>query len=383
MKLFTGLFLAASLTFSPFTFTGRLQQDPENPSKSFQVTKGGNLEVDVEPGSVEIEPWSKDEVFIQAENIDDRSPERLKMTQSGNSVTLKYRDRRQYNNDIRFTINVPKEFNAHIVTSGGNVEEHEQLKGSFSVETKGGNVRIEEIVGNVKIESGGGNIRGEVIDGDATIKTGGGSVTIKTTTGQADVSSGGGSLRFDKVGKALTMSTGGGSVNVGDVGGGAEVKTGGGSINVGKVQQSLKLSTGGGSVEVKGASGDMSVRTGGGSVTMEDVTGTLTLKTGGGDVSVELTPSGKGGSKVYSGGGDIRFYVPENAKATIEATLNIKHGWGNSWKRYKITSEFKADKFEKNEDDESMFGSYILNGGGNRIELETTNGNIDIRKLKK
>jgi DUF4097 and DUF4098 domain-containing protein YvlB len=360
-----------------------VQQDTENPSKSFQVTKGGNLEVDVEPGSVDIEPWDKSEVFIQAENLDEQSPERLKMTQSGNSVSLKYRDRRHFNTDIRFTINVPREFNAHIVTSGGNVEEHEQLKGYFFVETKGGNVRLDEIVGNVKIESGGGNIRGETIDGDASIRTGGGGVTIKTTTGQADVSSGGGSLRLDKVGKSLTMSTGGGSVNVGDVGGGAEVHTGGGSITVGKVQQTLKLSTGGGTVEVNGASGDMTVRTGGGSVTMEDVTGTLALKTGGGDITVELTPSGKGGSKIYSGGGNIRFSVPENAKATIEATLNIKHGWGNSWKRYKISSDFKADKLEKDEDEESMFGSYSLNGGGERIELETTNGNIDIRKLKK
>jgi DUF4097 and DUF4098 domain-containing protein YvlB len=383
MKLLAGFFLAASLTFSPFTFTGRIQQDPESPSKSFQATKGGNLEVDVDPGSVEIEPWSKDEVFIQAENIDERNPDRLKMSQSGNTVTLKYRDSRRYNNDIRFTINVPKEFNAHIATSGGSVEERERLKGSFSVETKGGNVRMDEIVGNVRIESGGGSIRGETIDGDANIRTGGGSVTIKTTTGQAEVSSGGGSLRLDKVGKGLTMSTGGGSVNVGDVGGGADVRTGGGSISVGKVLQSLKLSTGGGSVEVKGASGDMMVRTGGGSVTMEDVSGTLALKTGGGDVSVELTPSGKGGSTIYSGGGDIRFYIPENAKASIEATLNLKQGWGRSWKRYKITSDFKADKSEKNEDEETVFSSYTLNGGGDRIELETTNGNIDIRKLKK
>ena len=383
MKLFVGLFLAASLSVSPLVTTSTVQQDPENPSKSFQAQKGGSLEVDVDPGSIAIEPWDKDEVFIQAENIDEREPDRLKMTQSGNTITLKYHDRRWRNDNIRFTINVPAEFNAHIVTSGGNVEERDHLKGSFSVETKGGNVRMDEIVGNVRIESGGGNIRGETIDGDANIRTGGGSVSIKTTTGQADVSSGGGSLHLEKVGKGLTLSTGGGSVEVGDVAAGAEVQTGGGSIRVGKVQQMLKLSTGGGSVQVQGASGDMTVRTGGGSVTMEDVTGTLALKTGGGDVSVELTPSGSGGSKIYSGGGDIRFYIPANAKASIEATLNIKNGWGHSWKHYKISSDFKADKFEKDDDDGSQFASYNLNGGGNTIQLETTNGNIDIRKLSK
>jgi DUF4097 and DUF4098 domain-containing protein YvlB len=383
MKSFAGFFLAACLTVSPVVFTGWVHQDPENPSKSFQVKSGGDLEVDVDPGSIYIEPWAKEEVFIQAENIDERNLERLKMTQSGNTVTLKYRERRRYNNDIRFTINVPAQFNAHIITSGGNVEERDKLKGTFAVETKGGSVRLDEIVGNVRIESGGGSIRGDMIDGDANVRTGGGSVKIKTTTGQADISSGGGSLTLEKVGKGLTMSTGGGSVHVGDVGAGAVVKTGGGSIHVGKVLKSLKLTTGGGSVEVQGASGEITVRTGGGSVSMEDISGTVALKTGGGDVSVELTPSGSGGSTIYSGGGDIRLYVPQQAKTTIAATLNLRHGWGGKWKRYRIISDFKADKYQEDEDGESIDASYTLNGGGSTIELETTNGNIEIRKLAK
>lgn len=383
MKVFAGLFLASALTLSPMTFNGVVQQDPENPSKSFTVTKGGNLEVDVDPGSISIEPWSKDEVFIQAENIDPKDPDRLKMTQSGNTVTLRYRDRRFRSNDIRFTINVPTEFNAHIATSGGSVEQQDKLKGNFTVDTKGGNVRMDEIVGKVDVESGGGSIRGETIDGDAHIRTGGGSVSIKMTTGDADVSSGGGSLRMDKVGKGLTLSTGGGSVNVGDVGSGAEIQTGGGSVVVGKVLQNLKVGTGGGSVEVNGASGDISVRTGGGSVTMENITGTLALKTGGGDVRVELTPAGTGGSKIYSGGGDIRFSIPEQAKANIQATLNLHRGWGDRGKRYKITSDFKSDKYEKDEDGETVFASYTLNGGGSTIELETSDGNIEIRKMSK
>ncbi|HEY6951529.1 MAG TPA: hypothetical protein VI758_03925 [Bacteroidota bacterium] len=383
MKFLAGLFLSASLSFSPLFFTGSPQQDPENPSKSFQVTKGGNLEVDVDPGSVFIQPWAKDEVFIQAENIDDRNPERLQMTQSGNTVRLKYRDRRRDSRDLRFTVNVPVQFNVHISTTGGSVEQRDQLKGEFSVDTKGGNIELEEVDGTVGIESGGGNIRGQKIDGNAKIRTGGGNVTIKMLTGEGEASSGGGSMRFENVGKSLKLDTGGGSVAVGDVGAGADIRTGGGSVKVGKVLQSLRLTTGGGSVEVKGASGDLTVRTGGGSVSMEDCSGTLALKTGGGDVSVELTPSGKGGSTVYSGGGDVKFWIPEDAKASIQATLKIKHEWGNPWKRYKINSDFKSDKYEKDEDGELITAAYTLNGGGDKIELETTNGSIDIRKMKK
>jgi len=58
-------------------------------TKSFTVQKGGLLEVDVEPGAVRIEPWSKDELMVEAEGIDERHPDRLVMTQSGNNVTIR------------------------------------------------------------------------------------------------------------------------------------------------------------------------------------------------------------------------------------------------------------------------------------------------------
>ena len=189
MKLIVGMLLSAGLTFSPFVFPGGVRQDQENPSKSFQVKTGGNLVVDVQPGSVHIEPWSKDEVFIQAENIDERYPDRLQMTQSGNTVTLKYRDKRWNNNEIRFTISVPVEFNANIKTSGGGVEQQDVLKGNFEVDTRGGGVDIEEIDGRVDVQTGGGSIRAEKIDGDAKLKTGGGSVSAKLVTGEMEVES--------------------------------------------------------------------------------------------------------------------------------------------------------------------------------------------------
>ncbi len=383
MKLFAGLFLSASLSFSPIVFPGYIHQDQENPSKSFQVTAGGSLVVDVEPGSVHIEPWSKNEVFVQAENIDDRSPDRLKMTQSGNTVTVRYRDRRWSSSDVRFTINVPVEFNAKITTSGGSVEERNTLKGSFDVDTRGGSVEFEEIVGTVDVRSGGGSIRGEKIDGTATLKTGGGNVTVKLSTGETQVETGGGSIRIGKVGKGLKLDTGGGSINVEEAGGEANVHTGGGSVHIGKVASKLSVSTGGGSVEALGASGANTVRTGGGSVTLENFVGSVNLRTGGGEVSVELIPNGTGNSNIFTGGGDVKLFLPENAKAVVEATLKIGHSWGRLRERYRIASDFKADKLEKDDEDGSSYGVYTLNGGGDKIEVETTNGNIDIRKLKK
>ncbi len=383
MKLLVGILLSAGLTFSPVVLPGTAGQDQENPSKSFQVKKGGTLVVDVQPGAVQIEPWSKDEVFVQAENVDEKNPDRLQITQSGNTVTVKYRDRRWNSNDIRFTINVPAEFNANIKTSGGSVSERDVLKGTFDAETRGGSVDIEEIDGKVDVQTGGGSIRVEKIDGDAHLKTGGGSIRAKLVTGESDVESGGGSVRMEKVGKGLKLDTGGGSINVGEVGGDANVHTGGGTIEIGPVAKKLVASTGGGGVNVDGASGENKVRTGGGSVALKNITGSLSLKTGGGSISVELIPNGTGNSSIATGGGDLRLYIPENAKASVEATLNVSWGWGSSRKHYRILSDFKPEKFQQEEEDGSSFGSYTLNGGGDKIELETTNGNIEIRKLKK
>ncbi len=53
---------------------------------------------------------------------------------------------------------------------------------------------------------------------------------------------------------------------------------------------------------------------------LQNITGSIDAKTAGGEVEAELIPSGKGRSRLSSAGGDIRFYIDENSKVTIEAT---------------------------------------------------------------
>ncbi|MGB2868051.1 MAG: hypothetical protein WBD36_06355 [Bacteroidota bacterium] len=382
MKLLSVTLLSASLSLFPGLFNPQSVQDKENPTKSFSVKKGGTLVVDVEPGNIEINVWDKDEVFIEAQDIDERYPERLKMEQSGNTVRVEYRDRRRHTRDLLFTIRVPSEFSCDLKTSGGNIEERGKLKGSFAVNTKGGNVEVEELVGNLNIQSNGGNITTTKIDGDGEIKTNGGNVTVKDATGTLRLQSGGGNIRVDQVGKDLKLTTGGGNVTLGDLKAESEVRTGGGNLKVGKVQSKLKLTSGGGNVEVKGASDQVTVQTGGGNVTLEDIRGAVDLRTGGGDVRVELLPAGKGGSNLFSGGGDITLSVPENARVTIDARVRMKEGWGRSHKRIDIRSDYQAKTYQKDDEAEEITASYVLNGGGESISVETSNGVIAIRKLR-
>jgi hypothetical protein len=363
MKKTFALFLTCLVVTSLAIAQKKSDQPSDYQSKSFAVQKGGTLRVDVDPGAVRIEPWSKDEVLVEAEGIDERHPERLIMEKSGNTVTVKYRDSRHHVDHLQFIINVPSQFNTDIQTTGGSVTQKDVLTGKFSAETKGGSIKIEHIIGSVDVETGGGSIRAEKIEGDATMETGGGSIVTGTVTGILSAETGGGSIRFRNVGGKTNASTGGGSIVVEDA------------------AAPIDLSTGGGSVNVHGGNNGVKVRTGGGSIQMDNITGYVIAATGGGSVNVELMPKGNDNSTITTGGGRITLSVPENAKATIDATIDDRDEWRGRHERSRIISDFKADTYEGDDESEEVHAVYRLNGGGSTITLKTSNSDIRIEKM--
>ena len=363
MKKFL-VFLLMSLVVSSLSIAQKKSDEASDyQSKTFTAQKSGLLTVDVEPGSVRIESSSKDEVTVEAEGIDERHPDRLVMTQSGNNVTVKYRDSRHNVEHLVFTIMVPSQYNVDIQTSGGSIKQRDVLTGNFQAETKGGSIEIDHIIGKVDVETGGGSIKVEKIEGDAKMQTGGGSIETGTVTG------------------TLSARTGGGSITFRDAGGKVNASTGGGSVNVENAKEWIDISTGGGSVHVRGAKYGAKVRTGGGGIEMEDITGVVNASTGGGSISCELTPGEKGNSSITTGGGEIQLTLPENAKCIVEATINAGHGWGKHHKKYSIHSDFKADKYEGDQEGGEIHAVYSLNGGGPTITLETSESDIDIKKM--
>ena len=361
-------------------WTVPLPQDTPAVRKSLPAKQGGALEIDVEPGSVELEPWDKQEVVVETDDIDEQHPERLSMTQSGNAIHVQYKDRRWSTGNIQFHINLPAEFSVNIRTSGGNVVQRDWMKGSLTVNTQGGNIEIERHAGNVDAHSGGGNIKADSIDGDALFKTGGGNVTVRATTGMVNVESGGGNIHVMGVRKSLDIRTGGGSITLGDIEGTSKVHTGGGSLRTGRLSGVAQLETGGGNIEVLGASQEMNVKSGGGTVKLHQIAGPINVTTGGGNIDIDLLASSGGQSLIHSGGGDILLSIPENAHASIHALVTERSSWGSRHKRIDIRSEFKADSFDRKDDE--IEATYTLNGGGHSVDVETSNGIINIRKLK-
>jgi DUF4097 and DUF4098 domain-containing protein YvlB len=192
---------------------------------------------------------------------------------------------------------------------------------------------------------------------------------------------GGGSIETGTVTGTLSAKTGGGSITFRDAGGKVNASTGGGSVNVENAKEWIDISTGGGGVHVRGAKYGAKVKTGGGSVEMEDITGVVDVATGGGSIKCELIPGSTGNSSIRTGGGEIELTLPENAKAIVEATINVNRGWGRHHKKCTIRSDFKADKYENKEEDDQIYAVYTLNGGGPTITLETSDSDIEITKM--
>ncbi|MCZ6766007.1 MAG: DUF4097 family beta strand repeat-containing protein, partial [bacterium] len=143
--------------------------------------------------------------------------------------------------------------------------------------------------------------------------------------------------------------------------------------------------TAGGDIELRSASGRVTAQTAGGDIELENISGSCKAETAGGDIIIELTPSGNRGSSFETAGGDIELYIPSSAKAKIEARIRVRHDnhWYNDDRRrpeYQIYSDFKA--MTKDEDRHGISATFVLNGGGKTISLETANGDIYIKKLR-
>ena len=164
--------------------------------------------------------------------------------------------------------------------------------------------------------------------------------------------------------KQLAVSTAGGDIKINNVGGEIKASTSGGDIMVGKVKGAAKLNTSGGDIKLSGANGIISANTSGGDIRLENLYGSVNANTSGGEVYVELNPDGSDESKLNSSGGNIKLLVPENAKATIEAVIDVSSRKDLNGP-YVIKSDYKIDNYVTDEDDKEIRATIILTAAEN------------------
>jgi len=200
--------------------------------KSFSVSPGGQLFVDIDLGSIEIETGTQNtvdvEIMLKADTRDeDKAREmfdrfQVEFEQDGNVLYItgdyakeeknwRFWERDHNRLQIKIYITVPREFDVSVETSGGSIAVAD-LKGDVKAKTSGGSLAFDNIDGAVKANTSGGSISLSSCVGSADVKTSGGSISIGSVSGDVVAHTSGGSISVDEVMGAIDASTSGGSV---------------------------------------------------------------------------------------------------------------------------------------------------------------------------
>ena len=351
--------------------------------ESFNVKSGGQLSIKSSSGSINIETWDKNEVFVEIKK-EMQSEQRLKdlvitVTNKGNNVDIVCKDKLKSNESIRYSVSVPKKFNVKAETGGGSIKLGELITGNIEVRTSGGSIKVGDV------------------DGDLAADTSGGSISVGKVTGITEVDTSGGSIKVEAGGKTVNADTSGGSIKIGPSEGDVNADTSGGSISIGHAKGNINADTSGGSIYVAGSDGNVVADTSGGNIKIENTAGgvkadtsgggiqitgsrgSIIADTSGGDILAELVSVNSNAETpitLDSSNGTIKVYLPDNFKATVYAEIN-RGGRSNDTK---IHSDFPLDITKQNNE---VIAKGDINGGGNKVTLTTNNGEIYIKKLEK
>jgi len=308
---------------------GNARAEQDIITKTFEVKPGGTLTMKVDRGSIHINTSASDKVDVRVvrdvKRVSDSKAKEIieqhKIDMSENAGTVLISAENPQKN--KFLGKNP--FNNLQVDYTISVPS----KFNLDLRTAGGNIDIADLEGTVDARTAGGNLKLGSIAGPINAQTSGGNITLQAAKGNADVHTSGGDLR------------------IGNVDGDLVAKTSGGSIQLEKIKGRVDAQTSGGDVHVKEAYGPVMART------------------SGGNVSATLNEQPKGDCALKTSGGNVSLIIPEKLALDVKASTS-----GGS-----IHSDFPGDM---NKSKTKLTAQ--LNGGGPEMVLETSGGNVNIRK---
>ncbi len=398
-----------------------VRAESQNINKTFTVKSGGTLTLESDQGLIEVQTWNQNKVEVtvkkKARNQKKMDSFIVSIKQQGNDVLVVGEDEGNGRVSIEYLIKVPQQYNLDLDTGGGSIHVSD-ISGKVKVNTSGGSIEIGNVSdGNVNADTSGGSIKvGNVSGGNVAADTSGGSIRVGDVTGNLQVDTSGGSIKLGKIQGTSEIETSGGSITLEQGGDDVSAETSGGSINIGPVNGKVSVDTAGGSIQIGLAEGDVTADTSGGSINVEGSKGSVTIDSSGGSLfvgssggPVKADTSGgnikilqargfieadTAGGKIEAemiladkdadthvtletAGGDITVYLPKNLAATISASLKITR---SARRDYRIYSDFPLTI--KGEDSDRVTAKGKINGGGDKVRLETTNGDIHIKMLE-
>lgn len=320
---------------------------------------------------------------------------------------------------------------SYVKTAGGDIR-IEKAKGTLEALTAGGDIAIGDALKRLRARTSGGNIRVEKLSEGATLHTAGGNIRVSQSSGELVLSSFGGNIEVRQANGRVEVRTSGGDIRLENIAGVIDAHTSGGDIYAELMPDAQKRSA------LRSSSGDIELRlpesakanieariiTSIFAVSREELSekgleaiDALRAKLDAAEAradSLEHAPTPKKGNEAQR---DDLFQLRKEALKTQEQAMRdaqkaireherllnqlFKENqmrrqeralWGYGSVRikatkplksnYAITSDFAGQKRD-DPDSADQEAIYALNGGGHIISLETTMGNIRIKKLKR
>jgi DUF4097 and DUF4098 domain-containing protein YvlB len=384
--------LLAALCFVTMIVGPVFSENEEPRTYEFDVSPGGTIRFDLESGGgVSILGWDKSKAevsYIQRGKGHKHDIEVLQQ-RDGLLITSAMTPRQGTSRDLSFQIRLPDRYNVRFESTGGGLKIVD-VEGDFTGSTMGGGLTLKGVDGTVKLKTMGGHIEVTSAVLDGSITTMGGTVFLKDVVGDLEAGSMGGNVRYENVrGRDGKLRAPGGTPE-GDIEQKTvTISTMGGNIVVDEAPVGALVNTMGGDISVEQASGFVKAQTMGGNINIHVKDGWVDARTMAGEVAVEIDEGlgdGEEGVNLTSCCGDIELVVPSDLSMDLDLTIAYTR---NSSQDFEIISDFDVEIEQSKHWDYSngsprkrIYGTGKVAGGKYPVVIETTNGNIVLKKAK-
>jgi DUF4097 and DUF4098 domain-containing protein YvlB len=338
-------------------------------TKTFPVSPGGTLMLDADRGSIDIVTGNRSAVVIQVERSLSKvdaakareifADHEVTFAQDGDRVGVTARFKHpqsgskantQNRLQVHYRVEVPAKFNLDLKTGGGEIT-CSDIEGAVKARTSGGHLTFARVTGAWDGNTSGGNIRLASASGVVSARTSGGSITLGNMMADTTAETSGGHISVQSAAVRLLTRTSGGSIDLEEVDGPTEARTSGGSIHV------------------KTAGNHLVARTSGGRIAVDNARASVDVQSSGGSVSVQFTGQPERDCQISTSAGDVVVKLPETLGLELEARTSAG----------KITTEIPVTSTVIGKADPEVLKGK-LNGGGPRLLLKTSAGDVVIQK---
>ncbi len=231
--------------------------------KTFNISPGKKLIVELSAGDVKVTYWEKSEAYIKIYG-NENAMNKMDFNLEGKDETVEVHGKKKSsasswfsNINVEVEIKVPAQFNLDINTAGGDIR-CGGITGMAQLNTSGGDIWADKFSGNLEASTSGGDVYLFCSNAAIEAETSGGDIKLEYTgeNGGIDLSTSGGDIVIkvpNDFKAAIDLSTSGGDVSC--------------SLNMSNVKKSYESSLKG---DINGGGKKLIAQTSGGDITVKE-----------------------------------------------------------------------------------------------------------------